>query len=96
MKFVNVIPLWPDFLMQTSKAQFDRILSFIEHGKSSGAALLTGGKPMGNKGYYIEPTIFANVKVYFSSKQSMKPNIFIIIEQLTLIIIILLLFEKYI
>ncbi|RDX89598.1 Aldehyde dehydrogenase family 2 member C4 [Mucuna pruriens] len=47
---------------QTSKAQFDKILSYIEHGKTEGATLLTGGKPVGNKGYYIEPTIFANVK----------------------------------
>ncbi|KAJ1419819.1 Aldehyde/histidinol dehydrogenase [Sesbania bispinosa] len=47
---------------QTSKAQFDKILSYIEHGKNQGATLLTGGKPLGNKGYYIEPTIFTNVK----------------------------------
>ena len=55
--------------MQTSKAQYDKILSYIEHGKSEGATLLTGGKPAGNKGYYIEPTIFANVKVHSSSKK---------------------------
>ncbi|KAE9588200.1 hypothetical protein Lal_00003246 [Lupinus albus] len=47
---------------QTSKAQFDKILSYIEHGKKEGATLLTGGKKIGNKGYYIEPTIFTNVK----------------------------------
>ncbi|CAL0323982.1 unnamed protein product [Lupinus luteus] len=47
---------------QTSKAQFDKILSYIEHGKKEGATLLTGGKKVGNKGYYIEPTIFTNVK----------------------------------
>ncbi|BAU02846.1 hypothetical protein VIGAN_11243600 [Vigna angularis var. angularis] len=47
---------------QTSKAQFDKILSYIDHGKSEGATLLTGGKPVGKKGYYIEPTIFTNVK----------------------------------
>ncbi|KAK7314489.1 hypothetical protein VNO77_33014 [Canavalia gladiata] len=47
---------------QTSKEQFDKILSYIEHGKNEGATLLTGGKPVGKKGYYIEPTIFANVK----------------------------------
>jgi len=53
--------------LQTSKAQFDKILSYIDHGKSEGATLLTGGKPVGNKGYYIEPTIFINVKVYTKS-----------------------------
>lgn len=47
---------------QVNKAQFDKILSYIEHGKREGATLLTGGKPIGNKGYYIEPTIFADVK----------------------------------
>ncbi|ESW24812.1 hypothetical protein PHAVU_004G162300 [Phaseolus vulgaris] len=47
---------------QTCKEQFDKILSYIKHGKSEGASLLTGGKPVGNKGYYIEPTIFTNVK----------------------------------
>ncbi|XP_057447120.1 aldehyde dehydrogenase family 2 member C4-like [Lotus japonicus] len=47
---------------QTSKAQFDKILSYIEHGVNEGATLLTGGKTVGNKGYYIGPTIFSNVK----------------------------------
>jgi len=36
---------------------------FPKHGKREGATLLTGGKRVGNKGYYIEPTIFTNVKV---------------------------------
>jgi len=53
--------------LQTSKAQFDKILSYIKHGKNEGATLLTGGKKVGNKGYYIEPTIFTNVTVYFNS-----------------------------
>ncbi|PSS20880.1 Aldehyde dehydrogenase family 2 member like [Actinidia chinensis var. chinensis] len=47
---------------QVDKKQFDRILSYIEHGKREGATLLTGGKPCGHKGYYIEPTIFTDVK----------------------------------
>uniref|UniRef100_A0A2N9FXV7 Aldehyde dehydrogenase domain-containing protein n=1 Tax=Fagus sylvatica TaxID=28930 RepID=A0A2N9FXV7_FAGSY len=47
---------------QVDKKQFDRILSYIEHGKREGATLLTGGKPLGDKGYYIEPTIFTDVK----------------------------------
>ncbi|XP_028774063.1 aldehyde dehydrogenase family 2 member C4-like [Neltuma alba] len=47
---------------QVDKKQFDKILSYIEHGKREGATLLTGGKRVGNKGYYIEPTIFTNVK----------------------------------
>ncbi|KAE9586042.1 putative oxidoreductase [Lupinus albus] len=47
---------------QANKKQFEKILSYIEHGKREGATLLTGGKRVGDKGYYIEPTIFSNVK----------------------------------
>ncbi|KAL1642454.1 aldehyde dehydrogenase (NAD(P)(+)) ald5 [Diplodia intermedia] len=46
---------------QVSQLQFDRIMSYIEHGKSSGATCETGGKRKGDKGYFIEPTIFSNV-----------------------------------
>ncbi|KAL2228958.1 aldehyde dehydrogenase family 2 member C4 [Sesamum indicum] len=46
---------------QVDKNQYERILSFIEHGKREGATLLTGGKPSDRKGYYIEPTIFIDV-----------------------------------
>jgi coniferyl-aldehyde dehydrogenase len=45
--------------------QYERVLKYIEYGKKEGASLLTGGKPCGGKGYYIEPTIFADVKVFF-------------------------------
>ncbi|KAG2718519.1 hypothetical protein I3760_03G224200 [Carya illinoinensis] len=47
---------------QVDKKQFEKILSYIEHGKREGATLLTGGKPLGGKGYFIEPTIFSEVK----------------------------------
>lgn len=47
---------------QVDKKQFDKVLSYIEHGKRQGATLLTGGKRVGDKGYYIEPTIFIDVK----------------------------------
>ncbi|GER26264.1 aldehyde dehydrogenase [Striga asiatica] len=46
---------------QVSKKQYETILSFIEKGKKEGATLLTGGKPMNMRGYYIEPTIFTDV-----------------------------------
>ncbi|KAG6531568.1 hypothetical protein ZIOFF_005382 [Zingiber officinale] len=46
---------------QADKKQFERILGCIEQGKKEGATILTGGKAWGEKGYYIEPTIFANV-----------------------------------
>ncbi|XP_019458751.1 PREDICTED: aldehyde dehydrogenase family 2 member C4-like [Lupinus angustifolius] len=47
---------------QVDKKQFEKILSYIEYGKREGATLLTGGKRVGGKGYYIEPTIFSNVE----------------------------------
>jgi aldehyde dehydrogenase (NAD+) len=46
---------------QVSQLQFDRIMSYIEHGKAAGATVETGGKRKGTKGYFIEPTIFSNV-----------------------------------
>ncbi|KAK8595619.1 hypothetical protein V6N13_000324 [Hibiscus sabdariffa] len=47
---------------QTDKKQFEKILSYIEKGKTEGATLLVGGNRVGQKGYYIEPTIFVDVK----------------------------------
>lgn len=41
------------------KLQFERIMSYIEKGKKS-AQLLTGGKRIGTKGCFIEPTLFVN------------------------------------
>lgn len=49
---------------QVTKSQYDRILEFVESGKSEGATLAAGGVPcpLNGKGYFIEPTIFTNVK----------------------------------
>lgn len=51
------------FNVQVDKVQYEKVLSYIEHGKRQGATLLTGGKACGEKGYYIEPTIFTDVTV---------------------------------
>ncbi|OBU00528.1 hypothetical protein VE01_01047 [Pseudogymnoascus verrucosus] len=45
---------------QVSKIQFDKILKYIEIGKSEGATLVAGGKRHGEKGFFIEPTIFSD------------------------------------
>ncbi|KAG7135889.1 Aldehyde dehydrogenase like protein [Verticillium longisporum] len=45
---------------QVSKAQFDRVISYIEEGKKAGARLLYGGSRHADKGYFLEPTIFAD------------------------------------
>ena len=46
-----------------SETQRKRVLEYIEKGKSEGARLVVGGgKPAGqDKGYFVEPTIFADV-----------------------------------
>jgi aldehyde dehydrogenase (NAD+) len=47
---------------QVSQEQFDRVMGYIESGKSCGANLLTGGGRVGKQGYFIEPTVFTDVK----------------------------------
>ena len=63
---------------QINDEQFSKVLSYIDSGNEqgvsflplrqdreclfSGADLVCGGRRIGDKGYYIEPTIFANVK----------------------------------
>ncbi|HZZ29498.1 MAG TPA: aldehyde dehydrogenase family protein [Pirellulales bacterium] len=46
---------------QVNKEQFDKILGYIESGKKEGAKCVTGGERFGNKGYFIEPTLFTGV-----------------------------------
>ncbi|KAI9314092.1 aldehyde dehydrogenase domain-containing protein [Dichotomocladium elegans] len=58
---------------QISKAQFDKILGYIELGQKEGATLYYGGKRYGDKGYFIEPTIFINCK---NSMRIMQEEIF--------------------
>lgn len=47
---------------QIDGIQFDKVMSYIDSGKGEGAELLTGGKRACDPGYFIEPTVFANVK----------------------------------
>ena len=46
---------------QVDADQFHKIMSYIDKGKTEGAKCLTGGNRFGNKGYFIEPTIFTEV-----------------------------------
>lgn len=41
-----------------SRKQLDRVMNYIEIGKAEGAELATGGKRIGDKGYFLEPTVF--------------------------------------
>lgn len=47
---------------QIDKAQFDKVMGLIASGKKEGARLTTGGNRYGDKGFFIEPTVFADVK----------------------------------
>jgi aldehyde dehydrogenase (NAD+) len=46
---------------QIDNVQFEKVMSYIDDGKREGAELLTGGKRAGEPGYFVEPTVFANV-----------------------------------
>lgn len=46
---------------QISKTQFERVMSYIESGKSEGATLAVGGSQHGSQGYFIQPTVFTDV-----------------------------------
>lgn len=49
---------------QVTKAQFDRVMGYIESGKTEGATLTMGGeayKDVNGKGFFIQPTVFTNV-----------------------------------
>ena len=47
---------------QVDKAQFDKIMHYIDLGKKEGAKCLSGGKRHGDRGFFIEPTLFGDVK----------------------------------
>uniref|UniRef100_A0A0D6R358 Aldehyde dehydrogenase domain-containing protein n=1 Tax=Araucaria cunninghamii TaxID=56994 RepID=A0A0D6R358_ARACU len=47
---------------QIDQDQFDKILSYIVAGKEEGARLVAGGERYGNKGFYVQPTVFTDVK----------------------------------
>jgi aldehyde dehydrogenase (NAD+) len=46
---------------QVDKEQFEKILGYIKAGKSEGAKLGTGGQRAGDRGYFIQPTVFSDV-----------------------------------
>ncbi|KAL7282069.1 hypothetical protein ACG7TL_003538 [Trametes sanguinea] len=45
-----------------SKMQYDKIFSYIEAGKQQGAKAVLGGEKRPGKGYFVDPTIFVDVK----------------------------------
>lgn len=54
---------------QVSKAQYEKVLSYIDIGKKEGARLVLGGEANTSdsllSGFYVKPTVFADVKPNF-------------------------------
>jgi aldehyde dehydrogenase (NAD+) len=47
---------------QVDQEQFNKVMGYIDAGKKDKAKLMTGGNRVGEKGYFIEPTVFADVQ----------------------------------
>lgn len=47
---------------QVSQEQMEKILGYVELGAKQGAQLVTGGGRVGERGFFVEPTIFDNVR----------------------------------
>lgn len=46
---------------QVTKAQYEKVLSYVETGKKEGATLVSGGKTVDGKGFFVSPTVFTDV-----------------------------------
>lgn len=46
---------------QVDQAQFDKIMHYIDLGNQQGAKCVTGGQRFGDVGYFVQPTLFADV-----------------------------------
>lgn len=47
---------------QVDKEQFDKVMGYMESGMREGAQMLCGGSRVGDRGFFIEPTVFADVR----------------------------------
>lgn len=47
---------------QISKSQQEKIMSYVDSAKSEGARLVLGGEVSNKQGYFVDPTIFADVR----------------------------------
>ncbi|MCA9061547.1 MAG: aldehyde dehydrogenase family protein [Planctomycetaceae bacterium] len=47
---------------QVDRTQMEKIMDYIDRGVSQGANCATGGKRHGNRGYYVQPTVFTDVE----------------------------------
>jgi aldehyde dehydrogenase (NAD+) len=47
---------------QVDQDQYNKVMHYIDSGKKEGARLVCGGNRVGDRGYFIQPTVFADVK----------------------------------
>ncbi len=47
---------------QVDHEQFNKVMGYVESGKEQGAKLMCGGERVGERGYFVAPTVFADVK----------------------------------
>ncbi len=47
---------------QVDQDQYNKVMRYIESGKKEGARLVCGGGSVGDRGYFVQPTVFADVK----------------------------------
>ncbi len=47
---------------QVDDIQFEKVMSYIDSGRKEGAKLVAGGNRAGDRGYFVEPTVFADVR----------------------------------
>ncbi|MFC6767817.1 aldehyde dehydrogenase family protein [Natrinema soli] len=52
----------PDMGPLASKAQLEKVMQYINLGLEEGATLATGGHKLDRQGYFVEPTVFTDVK----------------------------------
>lgn len=47
---------------QVDREQLEKVMGYIESGRTEGATLACGGSRIGARGYFVEPTVFADVR----------------------------------
>jgi len=61
----------------------DKILELIDSGKKGGAKLLVGGKRHGDKGFFVQPTVFSDVNDdHIIAREEVMKNSFCLYNQI--------------
>ncbi len=47
---------------QVDNDQFAKVMGYVQSGKDEGAKLMCGGERVGDRGYFVAPTVFADVR----------------------------------